>query len=171
MNEDLTSATFYAGAYSITADVVTARRRLFDVLRDTSRKYLDVQALRVAPLEQPAAVRQYPTGLLSKSHIDYAIVWAEPDRAGARLYAYVQKFPVPAAVVLSRWRIDGTVHVESGHTDPITFFLRGLERSTERFLAITDARISPDPTAGRLADRVVIVNRSAIQLYSVNGQA
>src|SRR6266508_2044815 len=53
------------------------------------------------------------------------------------------------ALVLRSFRIEGNVHVESGSTDPVVFFLRGLEKGTERFIAVTSAIVTPTPLGPR----------------------
>ena len=79
---------------------------------------------------------------------------------------YVKKAPVRAALVLRACRIEGTIHVDSGATDPVVFFLRGLEKTSERFLAVTGATVTPAPDATAANLSLAIVNRSAVRLFS-----
>jgi hypothetical protein len=123
--------------------------------------------VRVTALDGGEPSAEYPDALLSKPELEWVAVRAEPPRTEARLYGYVRKTPVRVALVLSAWRIEGTVHVDSGATDPVIFFLRGLEKGTDRFLAVTDATITPAPDAntdGTL--KLAIVNRASVRLYS-----
>jgi hypothetical protein len=169
----LTRADFHTGRQRICADVDTGGRRLLDALRDPTRKYLDVRRARVAAASDIGAPVEYQAGLLSKDDIEWVAVRAEPPRAEARLYAFVRKVPVRVALVLGACRVEGTVHVDSGATDPAVFFLRGLEKSSERFLAVTNATLTPaaDPAATAVTTdepaALVIVNRAAVRLYSI----
>lgn len=163
-----TRADFCTGRFRTTADVLTGERRLLDVLRDTTRHYLDVRRLRVVPTEaldqQPV---DYAEGLLHKADVDWVAVRAEPPRAEGRLYAFVKKSPVRVALVLGEHRIEGNVFVENASTDPVSFFLRGVEKSSsERFVAVTGANIS-SANGDVDAAGLVIVNRGAIRIFSV----
>ena len=167
MPPGLTRADFYTGRFCLTADVQTGDRRLIEALRDPNRHYLEVRRVRAVPLEGSDAPAEYGEGLLSKSDIEWAAIRAEPPRAEARLYGFVKKAPVRVALIMRTCRIEGSVHVESGSTDPIAFFLRGIEKASERFLAVTGATITPAPddTDGSLG--MAIVNRTAVRLFSV----
>jgi hypothetical protein len=162
-----TRADFCTGRFRTTADVLTGERRLLDVLRDTTRHYLDVRRLRVLPSEALDAVPvEYTEGLLHKADIDWVAVRAEPPRAEGRLYSLVKKSPVRVALVLGEHRIEGNVFVENASTDPVSFFLRGVEKSSERFVAVTGASISS--ASGHVDEAgLVIVNRGAIRIFSV----
>jgi hypothetical protein len=75
------------------------------------------------------------------------------------------------AFVLRDCVIEGTVHVDNGSTDAVAFFLRGLEKPTERFIAVTGATVS---TAGGVEPEpapLVIVNRTAVRLFSAQRSA
>lgn len=162
-----TRADFYTGGrYLICADVDTGGRRLFDCLRDASRKYLDIRRVVVLPMDGIEAEVAYPDGLLSKDDIEWVAIRAEPPRAEARLYAFVRKAPIRVALLLDSCRIEGTVHIDNNATDPVLFFLRGLEKSSDRFVAVTNATITPSPETSDEPARLVIVNRVAIRLYS-----
>ena len=162
-----TRADFCTGRFVTTADVHTGERRLLDILRDNTRQYLEVRRLRVqgseAVLQQPA---EYTEGLLHKADVDWIAVRAEPSRAEGRLYAFVKKAPVRVGLVLGEHRIEGNVYIENVSTDPVSFFLRGIEKTSERFLAVTTATVS-SPTAQVADAGLVIVNRGAIRLFSV----
>lgn len=164
-----TRAEFYTGRYCLTGDVYTGNdRRLIDALRDPTRQYLELKRLRTRALDdsdEPAA--EYSDGLLNKGDVEWATVIAEPPRAEARLYGFVRKAPVRVAVILRMCRIEGNVHVESGSTDPVAFFLRGLEKSTERFIAITSATVTPAAPGSDGPLGLAIVNRTAVRLFSV----
>jgi hypothetical protein len=164
-----TRADFYTGRYCLTGDVFTGNdRRLIDALRDPTRQYLEVKRLRARALdttEEPIA--EYPDGLLNKTDVEWATVRAEPPRAEARLYGFVRKAPVRVALVLRTCRIEGNVHVESGSTDPVAFFLRGLEKGTERFIAVTSATVTPPPPGIDGPLGLAVVNRTAVRLFSV----
>ncbi len=164
-----TRAEFHTGRYCISGDVFTGNdRRLIDSLRDPTRQYLEVKRLRTRAIDDgDEPVAEYSDGLLNKADVEWAAVIAEPPRAEARLYGFVRKAPVRVALVLRSCRIEGNVHVESGSTDPVAFFLRGLEKGTERFIAVTSAIVTPTPlgTEGPLG--LAIVNRTAVRLFSV----
>ncbi|MCA1647158.1 MAG: hypothetical protein LC797_17440 [Chloroflexi bacterium] len=72
------------------------------------------------------------------------------------------------ALVLGAHSINGTVFVDGGATDPVVFFLRGLEKSTERFLAVTSAHIAAAATGVAEDIGMAIVNRSAIRVFSAS---
>src|SRR5438105_5163032 len=120
-----TRAEFYTGRYCISGDVFTGNdRRLIDALRDPTRQYLEIKRLHTRALDdgnEPSA--EYTDGLLNKGDVEWAAVLAEPPRAEARLYGFVRKAPVRVGLVLRTCRIEGNVHVESGSTDPVAFFL------------------------------------------------
>jgi hypothetical protein len=97
--------------------------------------------------------------------VDWVAVRAEPPRAEARLYGFVKKSPVRVAFVLRNCRIEGTVHIESGSTDPMNFFLRGMEKG-ERFIPVTGATVTPAPM-GDATVGLAIVNRGAVRMFSV----
>jgi hypothetical protein len=164
-----TRAEFYTGRYCLSGDVFTGNdRRLIDALRDPTRQYLEVKRLSARPLDgadEPPA--EYADGLLNKGDVEWAAVVAEPPRAEARLYGFVRKAPVRVALVLRTCRIEGNVHVESGSTDPVAFFLRGLEKGTERFIAVTAATVTPAPPGVDGPLGLAIVNRTAVRLFSV----
>jgi hypothetical protein len=162
-----TRADFYTGGFRLSADVATGDRRLLEVLRDTSRQYIDVRRVCVEALDGGSESAQYQAGLLSKADIEWAAIRAEPPRAESRLYGFVKKSPVRVALVLRTCRIEGNVHVESGSTDPAVFFLRGLEKGTERFLAVTSAVITPCPADIESPLGLAIVNRAPVRLLSV----
>lgn len=160
-----TRADFWTGQFCISADVSTGDRRLLDLLRDSSRQYVEVKNVRVAPgvAERPIGSAE---GLLSKSEINWVAVRAEPSRAEARLYGYVKKTPIRVTLVLAAHVIEGNVFVEGTATDPVTFFLRGIEKSSERFLAVGSA--TSTHADGRIEQAgLAIVNRSAVRLFSV----
>jgi len=161
-----TRAYFWSARYCISADVHTADRRLLDVMRDATRQFLDVRRVRITPVEARDHVLESADGLLSKAEIDCVAVRAEPSRAESRLYGFVKKTPVRVVLVLGSQTITGSVFVESTATDPVTYFLRGIEKSAERFLAVGSASILlPD---GRTEETgLAIVNRGAVRLFSV----
>jgi hypothetical protein len=162
-----TRADFYTGCYRITADVNTGDRRLLEVLRDSTRHYLEVRRVGVSSPDAPeCAPISSADGLLDKAGVDWIAVRAEPSRAAGKLYGYVKKTPVRVRLVLPMHCIEGNVFVENSATDPMTVFLRGIEKSTERFLAVGSATIT---SASGAADSAVlaIVNRTAVSLFSV----
>jgi hypothetical protein len=161
-----TRAAFCTGRYCTTADVFTGDRRLLDVLRDTTCHYLEVRRLRVSGLEGSDQPAEYSEGLLHKADIDWVAIRAEPSRAESRLYAFVKKAPVRVALLLASHRVEGNVFVENPATDPVSYFLRGVEKSSERFLAVTSASVS-SPTGTNEQAGLVIVNRGAVRLFSV----
>ena len=162
----ITRADFFSGCYRISADVPTGDRRLLDVLRDATRHYLEVRRMRVSPVDGDAQAVGYSDGLLTKAEIDWLAVRAEPSRAESRLYGFVKKAPVRVAVVLDRHRVEGNVFVESIATDPTLYFLRGADKSTERFLALASATVT-SVAGGTEEVGLVIVNRTAIKAFSV----
>jgi hypothetical protein len=162
----LSRADFYTGQLLIRADIDTGPRRLLDVLRDATRKYLDVRTARVVSFGGPSVEREYQAGLVSKEDIEWIAVRAEPPRTEARLYAFVRKTPVRVAFVLRDCVIEGTVHVDSGSTDAVAFFLRGLEKPSERFIAVTGATVTAADGSEAEPAPLVIVNRTAVRLYS-----
>jgi hypothetical protein len=161
-----TRADFYAGRYCLSADVLTGERRLVEALRDPTRQFLEVRQLHVVALDGSEPPAEYPEGLLSKTDVEWVAVRAEPPRAEARLYGFVKKSPVRVAFVLHNCRIEGTVHIESGSTDPVNFFLRGLEKG-ERFILVTGATVTPPPMETDEMPGLVIVNRLAVHMFSV----
>lgn len=164
----ITHAEFYTGRYRLSGLVPTgANRRLIDALRDPNRQYLDLRRVHLEALDGSEPVADYAEGLLTKADIEWVRVVAEPPRAEARLYGFIKKSPVRVALVLRTCRIEGNVHVESGSTDPIAFFLRGLEKGSERFLAVTSATLTPDPTQTEGPLGLAIVNRAAVRMISV----
>ena len=163
-----TRADFCIGRYCIAAEIHTGDRRLLDVLRDNTRNYLEVRQLgiRHADSLNPEQQVEYADGLLNKAEVEWAAVRAEPSRAEGRLYAFVKKTPVRVAFVLSSFSIEGSVFVDSAGTDPKSFFLRGIEKSGDRFLAVGSATISS--ASGQTDEAgLVIVNRGAVKLFSV----
>jgi hypothetical protein len=160
-----TRADFFTGRYRISGDVFTSDRRLLDILRDATRQFLEVRRLEVHPVDNAEEASGYADGLLNKTEIDWVAVRAEPSRAEGRLYGFVKKTPIRVALVLSTHRIEGTVFVEGSATDPVPFFLRGIEKSTERFLAVASATIW---SAAGETDEVglAIVSRNAVRLFS-----
>lgn len=161
-----TRADFCIGRYCIAAEVHTGDRRLLDVLRDNTRQYLEVRRLGLRPVDKPEQRAEYADGLLLKAEIEWAAVRAEPPRAEGRLYAFVKKTPVRVALALSSFCIEGNVFVDNAGTDPTSFFLRGVEKSAERFLAVGSATIVSSAGATDEAG-LVIVNRNAVRLFSV----
>ena len=161
-----TRADFCIGRYCIAAEVHTGDRRLLDVLRDNTRHYLEVRRLGIRPVENPELRSDYTDGLLNKTDIEWAAVRAEPSRSESRLYGFVKKTPVRVAFVLGSYCVEGNVFVDSSGTDANLFFLRGVEKSGDRFLAVGSATIS---SAAGTSDEasLVIVNRSAVKLFSV----
>jgi hypothetical protein len=162
-----TLADFYMGPYRISGLVPTANRRLIDVLREPTRQYLDLRRVQLDTLDGSEPSPEYVDGMLTKADIDWVAVRAEPPRAEARLYGFVKKLPVRVALVLRSCRVEGDVHVESGSTDPIVFFLRGLEKGTDRFIAVTSATLTPHPSGSDSPLGLVIVNRSAVRMVNV----
>jgi hypothetical protein len=162
-----TLADFYMGPYRISGLVPTANRRLIDVLREPTRQYLDLRRVRIEALVGSEPSAEYVDGLLTKADIDWVAVRAEPPRAEARLYGFVKKSPVRVALVLRTCRVEGNVHVESGSTDPIAFFLRGLEKGTDRFIAVTSAILTPHPSGSDGPLGLAIVNRTAVRMVNV----
>jgi hypothetical protein len=157
----VTRAEFCAGSFRITADVQTGDRRLLDILRDNTRQYLEVQRLQLGLDDDFGAA----VGLLKKAEIDWVAIRAEPSRAEARLYSFVKKTAVRVVLVVGAHRIEGNVFVENAATDPMSYFLRGVEKSTERFLAVGSATIS-SPSGSNDAAGLVIVNHNAVSLFA-----
>jgi hypothetical protein len=157
-----TRADFFAGSYRIRADVPTADRRLLDILRDGTRHYLEVHHVSVGSSDGAEAA----TGLLRKAEIDMVAVRAEPSRAEGRLYGYVKKTAVRVMLVLGAHRIEGNVFVENAASDPMAYFLRGVEKSTERFVAVGSATITSADGSNDAAG-LVILNQNAVSLFSV----
>jgi hypothetical protein len=165
----ITRADFYTDQYRISADVNSGHGRLLEALRDPTRQYLDLRRVRVTPCDGSHAAAEYGDAVLNKAAVEWIAVRSEPPRGAGRLYGYVRKTPVRAALVLRTCRIEGTIHVQSGTTDPVAFFLRGsggLEKVTDRFLAVTDATITPTPEDTSGALNLVIVNRASVLLYT-----
>ncbi len=164
-----TRAEFYVGRYCLAGDVFTGNdRRLVEVLRDPTRQYLEVKRVRSRALDDSAEPpAEYGEGLLNKADVEWAAVVAEPPRAEARLYGFVRKAPVRVGLVMRTCRIEGNVHVESGSTDPVAFFLRGLEKGSERFIAVTSATVIPAPPGVEGTIGLAVVNRTAVRLFSV----
>lgn len=163
-----TRADFCIGRYCIDAEIHTGDRRLLDVMRDSTRNYLEVRRLGIRPADGFMAEQrvEYADGLLNKADVEWVAVRAEPSRAEGRLYAFVKKTPVRVAFVLSSFCIEGNVFVDNAGTDPKSFFLRGIEKSGERFLAVGGATISS--SSGAIDESgLVIVSRSAVKLFSV----
>src|SRR6266700_7707732 len=154
-----TRADFYYGSYCMSAEISTGDRRLLDVLRDATRQYLDVRRLCVGSFggtDHPAA---YAHGLIHKHSLDWVAVRAEPARGQGRLYGSVKKSPVQVFIGLPKHRIQGTVFVDSGSTDPVVFFLRQVEKSGERFMPIVSAVVTSE--SGSTQDvGLAIVNRT-----------
>ena len=148
-----TRADFYSGGFCFSGLVATGKGRLIEVLRDQSRQYLDIRQVRIAALDDSQPTGEYSDGLLTKADIEWVAVRAEPPRAEARLYGFVKKSLVRVMLVLRTCRIEGNVHVESGSTDPMVFFLRGLEKGTDRFRRSRRPRWSRCRTAPRLTAR------------------
>jgi hypothetical protein len=161
-----TRADFWSGRYCISGDVTTGARRLLDHMRDTSRQYIDLRRVRIRPSDAPDQVTDAADGLLAKPEIDWVAVRAEPSRAESRLYAFVKKTPVRVKLVLASHVIEGSVFIDSAATDPVNFFLRGIEKSTERYLAVGGATIT-GPNGNLDATGLAIVNRSTVRLFSV----
>jgi hypothetical protein len=164
---ETTRADFYTGRYCLSADVHTGDRRLIDVLRDQTRRYLELRRVRSVALDAEESPIHYAHGLLNKVDIEWATVRAEPLRAEARLYGFVKKAPVPVSVVLGTCRIEGMVHVESGSTDPAAFFIRSVERERS-FILITAATVTPPSLGGEEKLGLAIVNASAIRFFSAS---
>jgi hypothetical protein len=162
---ETTRADFYTGRYCLSADVHTGDRRLIDVLRDQTRRYVEVRRVRSVAVDAEEAPSHYPFGLLSKVDIEWATVRAEPRRAEARLYGFVKKAQVPVAIVLGTCRIEGTVHVEGGSLDPAAVFIRSVERERS-FILVTAATISPPALGGEEKLGLAIVNGSAVRFFS-----
>ena len=162
----ITRADFYCGRYRISGDASNGDRRLVDALRDPTRQYLDLRRVRVTALDGAEPPAEHADALLSKADVEWVAVRAEPPRAEARLYGYVRKVPVRVALVLHTCRIEGTVHVDSGATDPVHFFLRGLEKGTERFVAVTEPTVIPAPEDTDETLKLAIVNRASVRLYT-----
>ena len=163
-----TRAKFATGRFRVSADVFTGDRRLLDVIRDNTRQYLELRRMHVASPENIADVEgtAYADGLLNKAEIDWAAIIAEPSRAEGRLYGFVKKVPVRVMLVLTSVVVDGNVFVESSGTDPVSFFLSGVEKTGERFLAVGSATMRP--ASGPVEEAgLVIVNRSAVRVFSV----
>jgi hypothetical protein len=161
-----TRADIWTGRFCLSADIPTGDRRLLDLMRDVTRNYVDVRRVRVAPVDAPEQATEAADGLLTKSEIDCVAVRAEPSRAASRLYGFVKKTPVRVLLVLASQTIRGSVFVESMATDPVTYFFRGIEKSSERFLAVGSASISLQ--SGRTEETgLAIVNRGAVRLFSV----
>ena len=161
-----TRADFWTGNCCIACDVQTGDRRLLDVMRDATRHYLEVRRVRVSRVDAPDQVDQAADGLLAKSDVDWIAIRAEPSRAESRLYGFVKKTPVRVLLVLESHTIQGNVFVESTATDPVGFFLRGIEKSSERFLAVGGATIAL-PNGRTEQTGLAIVNRGAVRLFSV----
>jgi hypothetical protein len=161
-----TRADFYSGLFCISADVFTGDRRLLDVLRDVTRSYLEVRRMGVSPIDEHTQPEWYADGLLNKAEIAWIAVRAEPSRAEGRLYGFVKKAPVRVALVLATHCLEGNVFVDNHATDPTSFFLRGADKSNERFVAVASAAIRS--VAGS-SDEVglAIVNRTAIRAFTV----
>src|SRR5437764_1339988 len=121
------------GSFRVTADVLTGDRRLLDILRDGTRQYLEVQRMYVGGAGVADAPAEASAGLIKKAEIDWVAIRAEPSRAEARLYSFVKKTAVRVMLVLGSHRIEGNVFVENTSIDPTSFFLRGVEKSNERF--------------------------------------
>jgi hypothetical protein len=160
-----TRADFWSGQFCISADVSTGDRRLLEVLRDASRQYVEVKNVRVNPTAPEQRIDS-GEGLLSKSEINWVAVRAEPSRAEARLYGYVKKTPIRVTLVLASHVIQGNVFVEGTATDPVSYFLRGIEKSNERFLAVGSATTTHSDGCTEQVG-LAIVNRSAVRLFSV----
>jgi len=162
----LTHADFFTGRYRFSADAATGDRRLIDLLRDSTRQYIDLRRVRIFPKEGVEPLADYEDALLRKAEVEWIAVRDEPSRAEARLYGFVRKTAVRVAFVLPSFLIEGNVHLETRTTDPVVFFLRGLEQSKERFVAVTDATITPSPNGADAEIQFAIVNRDSVRLYS-----
>jgi hypothetical protein len=164
---DTTRADFYTGRYCLSADVHTGDRRLIDVLRDQTRRFLELRRVRSVALDAEESPTHYAHGMLSKVDIEWATLRAEQKRAEARLYGFVKKAQVPVSLVLGTCRIEGTVHVESGSTDPAGFFIRSIERERS-FILVTAATVTPPPVGGEEKLGLAIVNGSAIRFFTAS---
>jgi hypothetical protein len=161
-----TRAEFCTGRFRISADIQTADKRLLEIMRDTTRHYLELRRMVVRAMDGHDQVATYPDGLLNKSEIDWVAVRAEPSRAEGRLYGFVKKMPVRVALLLGSHRIEGNVFVETSGTDPVSYFLRGIEKTGDRYLAVGSATITSSSGAIDEAP-LVIANRNAVRLFSI----
>src|SRR5712692_1175886 len=96
----LTRADFFTGRYCLSADAVTGDQRLIDVLRDSTRQYLDLRRVRILPKEGVEPLADYEDALLRKAEVEWIAVRDEPSRTEARLYSFVRKTAVRVAFVL-----------------------------------------------------------------------
>jgi hypothetical protein len=157
-----TRADFYTAQNRVSADVITGDRRLVDLMRDTTRQYVEVRRLSVSPFNSTEPRGQSSDGLLNKAEIDWVAVHAEPSRAEGRLYGFVRKAPVRVRLALRCHYTEGSVFVDTATTDPVSFFLRTTEKNSDRFLAVTSSTVS---SAAGTTDEVglAIVNRSKVR--------
>ena len=162
----ITRAEFCTGRFRISADVQTADKRLLDIMRDSTRHYIELRRMVVRAIDGVELAAHHPNGLLNKAEIDWVAVRAEPSRAEARLYGFVKKIPVRVVLLLDSHRIEGNVFVETSGTDPVSYFLRGIEKTGDRYLAVGSATITS--STGAVDDAaLVIANRNAVRLFSI----
>jgi hypothetical protein len=153
---------FFTDTHRIMADVDIGQRRLVEVLRDSTRAYLDLSRVTLSCTAEPTQlIGSSPRGVLRKSEILMAAILSEADRPERRLYGYVAKASVRVQVLLPSCSIVGDMHLPEGTTDGVLAYMK----LTDTFLHFTNAEIRFTRTAlPPTTVNTVIVNRSSVEL-------
>jgi hypothetical protein len=153
---------FFTDTHRIMADVDTGQRRLVEVLRDSTRAYIDITRLTLSCTAEPAQlIGSSARGVLRKSDILLAAILSETARPERRLYGYVAKASVRIQALLPSCSIVGDMHLPEGTTDGVLAYMK----LADTFIHLTDAEIRftrtalPPSTAS-----TVVVNRSSVEM-------
>ena len=163
---DLIAADFFTRQHRIKGQVSTGSRRLTDFLNDELHSLLELAEVEVARVAEPEKVIfTYPSAVLMKEAIVFAMVEEKGDRGESRIFRYVEKRPYEVILTLPPYEISGVLHLR-GTGDLRTL----LVREVGHFVPMTQVQIVYTPfPAIKFSAEVAIVHKNLLEVVGERG--
>jgi len=143
----------------------TGGRRLQDILNDTLTDFLNLRKVQIATtLDGKTIVQELPEATIAKAEVVLGLLRQDTHEAPIKRQNYrVQRDFCEAVIVLHHLRIQGAVHLSRATKQTAAILTRDLKS----FFAVTDATVSANTGDDSINATVVLVNKQAVSLLSI----
>lgn len=153
-------------AYRITGTVPTRFGRVTDILNQQTSTHLTVTHATISEHDDPTATLSAPSTLVALSSILLLVAPTLTGEGGGEMR--IQKRPVRVQLAVPPVRVTGTIHVPPGSLPT-----EGLLNMSDRYIAVTDARISSGahPELERAVEVVAVCRERAHVILVTDDEA
>ncbi len=162
MPPELITADFFTNQHRVRGQILTADRRLTDILNDQLYSSLELSEVEVARVVEPEkVVYTYPSAVLMKEAITLVIIPGErSDGTEGRIFKFIEKRPYEVVLIVPPYEISGVLHLR-GTGDLRTLLMR----EAGHFVPMTRARavFTLFPKV-KFSGEVAIVNKALLEV-------